>query len=105
VPISFERWRKLDANILIGTSIEIPYFDITFTNKKKDICGIERKNLVACYKKDSYQMWYFNPKKIKKNRINAYTRYSQMPGIIIKTSKGDTVMRKAIRVNNECVWE
>lgn len=105
MPISFKRWRELDETISIGTSIEIPYFDITFTNKKKDICGIECKNLIASYKKDSYQIWYFNPKKIKKNRINAYTGYSQMPGIILETSKGDTVTRKAIRVDNECVWE
>lgn len=81
--------------------LSIPVFDITKTNRTKNICNIECKQIIAKYENDRYEIWYFQPKKIKKSRINQHTGYQQIPGIIMEVSKNNKLERQAIEIKNQ----
>jgi len=83
-------------------AIEIPVFEIKKTDKTKEICGVSCKNLEATYKDDVYKIWYFIPKKIKADRINKYTGYKQIPGIILEIICNDELQKKAISIDDKC---
>ena len=60
------------------------------------------KKLIATHEEDRYIIWYFQPQKIKTERINTHTGYQQIPGIIMGMSKNGRQTRKAIQTGNKC---
>jgi hypothetical protein len=104
VTTAFDELESLEALVDIDNPIYIPEFEINHSDKTKEICGIECKKLVASDKGENYEVWYFVPDSIKTKRINAYTGYKQIPGIIMEMSKDGTLIRKAINVDDQCEW-
>ncbi len=101
---AFKEWESLEAMVDIDDPLYIPEFDVSLSEETKEICGIKCKKLIASDKGENYKIWYFVPETIKTERINAYTGYKQIPGIIMEMSKDGILIRKAIKLDDQCDW-
>lgn len=83
------------------------YFTRIDTKKAKTICGVECKNLLLKNDTNSYDVWYFKPRKIKKNKLYAYTDHTNfefVPGIVLEVSHNGELLKQAINLRSNCDW-
>ncbi|MEA1874445.1 MAG: hypothetical protein U9N51_08475 [Bacteroidota bacterium] len=93
---SFDQFEKRKA---IDTLYN-PNFSIAFTAKSKAICGIQCENIILENAEDVYSIWYFKPKRIKKDRLYTYTHsyFTDVPGIIMEINHNDELVKQAVNV-------
>ena len=75
------------------------------TKKEKTICGVECKNMILRRDTNSYDVWYFKPRKIKKNKLYAYTyhtNFESVPGIVLEVSHNGVLVSQAISLSSNC---
>jgi hypothetical protein len=95
---SFDQFEKRKA---IDTLYN-PNFTITFTEKSKVICDIQCENIILANAEDVYSIWYFKPKRIKKDRLYTYTHsyFTDVPGIIMEINHNGELIKQAVKIEH-----
>ena len=93
---SFDQFEKRKAN----DTLYNPNFTITSTEKSKAICGIQCENIILSNAEDIYTIWYFKPKRIKKDRFYTYIHsfFTDVPGIIMEINDNGELVKQAVSV-------